>query len=498
EFKFFSPSKTGYVDETSLLGMNRNVVFCVRVDAISPPPEDTKLLLFKCFSEAPAIYLPYEKLEPVLREWLTLLRGREVPEENIRSHSFGLLIRAFVINVTSNEVLYDIVDSIPITLGDFMTPRTIQYTFFARKNVHQLSYVKKTASTVPVIAVTSFESSYEGTYFDYCSPIGEGVELCYDLIAEVKPETLQPYLPSSYFRQENNRLYVKTPVLIAENPLSYSGVVSASIAIDVRNEVIETKLTFAPGNIISSLRNGVYPLVNFELGGRTWGGTNYYYGRTLILDPQQSGWAYMWARPIQQYWQIYLCVFGDCSLIRDEVDSFITDVLIYGTTIQGGDESGLPHPAIMENFYSGTNVTRPYISGTPLDDGDLDPGESVALQQIIRHYDACGSGFEVGVPVGALAAIVVCSALGLGGPACGVAVAFASAFEVSLDFEPQSIYIAGVLQNHGARGGIGYNVTEYVDTRISRYKYQQPPPWWCPWCPPCRYDVPAGIYFKFQ
>ena len=502
EFKFFSPSKTGYVDETNLLGVSRDVAFCVRVDAVVPPPEDTKLLVFKCFSEVPAIYVSYEKLEPVLREWLTLLKEREVPEENIRSHSFGLLVRAFVINVTSSEVLYDIVDSIPVTLGDFMTPQTTQYTLFARKNVHQLSYVKKAAHVVPVSVATSFESSYEktvGTYFDYCAPIGEGVELCYDLIAEVKPETLQPYLPSNYFRQENNRLYMKTPVLIAENPASYSGVVSASISISVRSDVLETKLTFAPGNIISSLRDGVYPSVNFELGGRTWGGANYYYHRTLFLAPQQSAWAYIWARPIQQYWQTYLCVFNDCSLIRDEVDSFITDILVYGTTIQGGYENGLPHSNIMGNFYSGTNVTRPYIPGTPLDDGDLDPGESIALEQIIRYYDTCGSGFEVGIPVGALVASAVCSLLGVGASACGVATAFASAFEVSLDFEPQSFYIGGGLQNHGVLwNSIGYNITEYVDMRISRYKYQQPPPWWCPWCPPCRHDVLAGIYFRFR
>ena len=205
-----------------------------------------------------------------------------------------------MINVTSGEVLYDIVDSIPVTLGDLMKPQTIQYTLSARKNVYQLSYVKKVTNTVPVSVATSFESSYEKTTrtnFEYCAPISEGIELCYDLIAEVKPETLQPYLPSSYFRQENNCLYVKTPVLIAENTASYSGVVGASIVIG-QGLVTETKLAFAIGNIISSIRNGVYPSVDFQLGGRTWGGTNYFFVNALLLGPQQSAWAYIWARPI--------------------------------------------------------------------------------------------------------------------------------------------------------------------------------------------------------
>jgi hypothetical protein len=76
EFKFFNPSKTGYVDKTSQLGMSEDVVFCFRIDTVAPPPEDTKLLGFKCFRGEPAIYVSYKQLEPVLGEWLSLLRER--------------------------------------------------------------------------------------------------------------------------------------------------------------------------------------------------------------------------------------------------------------------------------------------------------------------------------------------------------------------------------------------------------------------------------------
>jgi hypothetical protein len=109
-----------------------------------------------------------------------IAEGEGVPEENIRSHSFGLLVRAFVINVTSGEVLYDIVDSIPVTLGDLMKPRAIQYMLSAWKNVHQLSYVKRVVNMIPVNVATTLGSLSEkttGSNFEYCVPASENFDI---------------------------------------------------------------------------------------------------------------------------------------------------------------------------------------------------------------------------------------------------------------------------------------------------------------------------------
>jgi len=152
----------------------------------------------------------------------------------------------------------------------------------------------------------------------------------------------------------------------------------------------------------------------------------------------------------------------------------------------------------MNSFFSGTNMTWVVIPDTPLNDGGLQPGESIALQSIVEHCDSCGDGFEVGIPAGAMLGLFVCSALGfgIGTPACEALLTYAGAFEISLELVPAEIRISGSLENEGSYNGIGYNITEYVFMAISKYKYKVPPPWWCPWCTPCEYKVPAGIYFR--
>jgi hypothetical protein len=504
ELRFSKPSERGYLDETDLLKASRDVVFCARLEAVVPPPRDLELLFFKCFKGATTIHVPYRVLERVAGEWFSLLRERKVPEGVTHEHIFGLLMRVLVINTTSNEVLYDVIDSIPLRVGDFAKPLAVKYIVFARKGVYQVDYKKigtylvKTESAV--VADTGLELAYRNAIEPYgsewrCS--GYQYAICYELVARVTPEDMQSYLPPDYFRLENNRLYMKTPILIVENPYYYSGVVSASISIVFTDAKLQLRFVFAPGEIINKLMNAEYPSVNFQLGGPTWGGTSYYYYDALILQPEEAGWLYVWARPIQEYLRVYYCSFNACSYVGDEVRSLVTDMLVSGTTILGGEERGLPHPVIMDSFYKGTNLTALSVPGTLISDGKLDPGESVALQQIIEHYDTCGSGFEVGISM-ALLARAVCAALGIptGGTACTVAIAFAAAFAASLEYEPPNVYIDGGLKNHGNSEGIGYNVPEYVYMRISRYKYEKPPGWQCFWCSPCTYDAPAGLYFR--
>jgi len=138
------------------------------------------------------------------------------------------------------------------------------------------------------------------------------------------------------------------------------------------------------------------------------------------------------------------------------------------------------------------------IPGTPLDDGKLDVNESITLQQIIQHFDSCGSGFRVGVPAGAMLALGACIALGLptAGKACIAMMAVAGAFHVSLALEGGSIRISGNIQNLGNHTGNEHNIHEFIDIAISGYQYARPPPWWCPNCGYCYYNVPAGIYIR--
>ncbi|MEZ0290877.1 MAG: hypothetical protein ABWJ42_07310, partial [Sulfolobales archaeon] len=325
----------------------------------------------------------------------------------------------------------------------------------------------------------------------------ERTTMCHKLVARITTEDLQQYLPSDYFTYSNNKLYVKIPVLVVYNQLSYSGVIGPGINIGAMGaRTAEVRLTFATGEIISKLRNAEFPSVNFELKDASWGGY-YYFGNILYVPPDEARWVYIWGRPRYELWDVWVCYRDDgCYHVRDEVIAVVEDVLVSGSTILGGESSGLPHPAIMDLFFRGTNETLLQVPGTLTSDGDLDVGEYIAFGQIFEYYDTCGSDiiskFKVGIPVGSLVALAVCSALGIptGGKACAVAMAFVAAFQLSLGV------VTGGLENLGEDLGRGYNVHEVVYIRLSSYNYQVPPPWRCFWCSPCVYKVPAGIYFR--
>lgn len=94
-------------------------------------------------------------------------------------------------------------------------------------------------------------------------------------------------------------------------------------------------------------------------------------------------------------------------------------------------------------FFSGTTWQRLSIPETSLADGRLDPGESIALEQIFKHFDKCGADFEVSIPAESIAALGICAALGfgIGSAPCTAAAGFASAFMVSLSAKGSSIYL---------------------------------------------------------
>lgn len=502
--RFYRASQGEYVDETSALALDPNVALCVNLEAVVPPPRDVLLLAFRCFNGIPIIHVSYEKMRSIVDEWVNLLKDMNVPRENIHSHIFGLLLRVLVVNSSSSEVLYDVIDAIPVTIGDFIEPKAIQYTIRVKKGLHQVEYNKVILPymswgikvyTIRADEVAAEQTTFvflQGSQFMRCDFISEHLAYCYELVAEIRPENMTNILPSSYFMPVSNALYMKIPVLIVENVFMYSGVVGSSIVIGIHNARFGVRLTFSAGKITESILNNSLPDVPIELGGYTWSNINYTYSELLSLDPEQSAWAYIWARPITRFLKEYFCRFYTaepmCEYRRDVVEAFITSILVSGTTIQGGSELGLPHSIIMQNFYNGTNATIPFIPETPLSDGDLDPGESIALERVFSYYDTCGSGFEVGISLAPLAT-AVCTALSLSpaSPACTIAVAFTSAFHISLDHEPPEIYISGVLKNHGQLSGRGYNIYEIVYMRISRYKYKYGT---------CEFSVPAGIYFR--
>ncbi|MEZ0394159.1 MAG: hypothetical protein ABWK00_03835 [Desulfurococcaceae archaeon] len=486
------------VDESELFRKSKDVVLCIRAEANFPSDEDLPLIASGCYSGLPIIHIPYERLERVANSWVALLRERRVSPEDINEHVFGMITRVSILNGSSGEVLYHAVNSIPLTIGDLVKRHMVWYTLRMVRGSSHIWHEKKIVNFAVknnvVVAGVEEEAYTEGGSSGSTDVLPNQFRWEYRLVARITTEDLRQYLPSDYFTYSNNKLYVKVPVLIVYNQYYYSGVIDSSINIGVGART-EVRLTFAAGEIISKLHNAEFPSVNFELKDASWGGYYYFY-KSLYVPPGEAQWVYVWGRPRYELWEVWVCR-DVCVYAKDEAIAVVEDLLVSGSTILGGKSSGLPHPAIMDLFFGGTNETLLQIPGTLASDGDLDAGEFIAFEQIFKYYDTCGSDFEVGIPVGSLVALAICSALGIptGGTACAVAMAFGAAFQLSLGVEGSAM-VTGGLENLGEHLGRGYNVSEVVYIKLSKYNYQVPPPWWCFWCSPCVYRVPAGIYFR--
>jgi len=140
EFRLFRPVEDKYVEETSILKTMSNVVLCIYIDIVAP--EHAVRVADGCYRGVPLIYVPYELVKPYIEKWVSLLTSWQVPTEVIYKHEIGLIIRAFIINDTDGRILYDVHDSIPLTLGDFMKPQAIHYVVAIRQGVYQVVYEK--------------------------------------------------------------------------------------------------------------------------------------------------------------------------------------------------------------------------------------------------------------------------------------------------------------------------------------------------------------------
>ena len=497
KFRLYEVVNGEPVDRTSILSRS-NIALSIEVIAIAPPQykEDLLVVHRALYKGSNNIFISLDKLYDIAKNWIATYNSRSGDVEKTYS---GLILRVFIYNEETGELLYQLYDSISYRPIDIVRGESLSYTIYLSRN--SLRALEVESSYVSTFSITKLATEI--------SPEDRIDHPYYyrELVIRIKPEDLVSTLPSDYFNEVNGKLYVKTPVLIAWNKNSRSGSVSISINIGLQEKIIGVYPTFTSGEIIPKIENAEQPQVTLWKGsGMSWGGETYYYGRSNILAPNTQWWAWIWARPIYSMYKVYRCEYSygepSCEYIYDDVDHVITDILTEDTDIVGGGSYGLPAEDIMYNFYEGTDMTRLYIGGTALSDGDLDPGESVTLEQIFQYHDTCGADFEVGIPVGSFAAIGVCAALGLptSGLACVVAERFASAFQITLSAQGLSIYISGNLVNHGDHPSIpgDYNVYEAVYVRVSSYQYRVDPPWRCPWCGPCYYDVPAGIYFELR
>ena len=479
------------LDATSILD-RPEVLMYLEVSAITPPgfkwADDLVPLFRDTIKARREVYIQSEEFREIARGWVSIYMSRGGDPEQTYS---GLVVRLFIFNNTSREIIFDAYDSVSYKPSEVARGKAVVIDITLLRGSKKP--IKLSVEHGYVSVFESSRSKIEKVRLDGCPAY-----LYRKLVAEIKPEDLKSKLPAEYFWDYNERTYIKTPVLIAENTHSYSGTVGVSISIGVQNEKVGVYPTFTSGKILELIKKGEWPSVTLWKGsGFTWGGSTYYYGYNDLVKPLDSLWMWVWARPVYRVYEVYIVYCVTEEYIGDDVENVIGDMIASGSTILGGMNRGLPHSELMNTLFSGTNEARLSIPGTFLEDGDLDPGEYVELRQIFRYFDTCGDDFEIGIPAGAIAALGICAALGLqtGSTACTVAVAFASTFQLSISAEGASIHISGNVVNHGDHPYVDgdYNVFEIVYARISKYQYKKDTIFGT-----CYFNVPAGIHFRFD
>jgi hypothetical protein len=486
DFRLLLPSGA---EETGWL-KGQNVSLCLT--ARLPTPGGPAPHFGGCFRGVPVVKIPYGAIKPYIDMWVAHLRAMNISEGAIREHITGMFMDVVLVNMTSRRPLYIAHGGVEIRLGDFERPRVVYYTLYVRRGAPGIEYSK--ALDPPVLAagevVTAAKveaaaaaGEIDCNCYDYC--------ICFKHVLVATPDNMTAYLPGDYFEVVSGVRYVKTPTVVVYNKYSYSGLVIASFRLTLTQEQLRIREAYAVGDLVSKLLAGIKPSVDLQLGGATWGGTQYSFVTSFPVAPERVTWVYIMARPVFRLYKVYLCALPcrtdecleySCSWVYDVADAYVEHVLASGYYIKGGFAYGWPHSSLMSYLFQGSQLSGSLcISGTPLDDCKLDPGESIEYKYVFQTFDTCGAGFEVGVPVGAWLAAAIGTRLN------PVAAAFAAAFSASLEYAPASVYVDGWLTNIGQFSGIGYNTYEQIYVATSSYVYAYGS---------CKYNVPVGVYFE--
>jgi len=282
--------------------------------------------------------------------------------------------------------------------------------------------------------------------------------------------------------------YIQVPILIVHNNGSISGVLSASINIDIQYR-FGCRSTIGYGvEIRKKFFNGT---VNIPLELRIDSITiigPYTFSASALILPNEKRYIWIGAKVAHIHWREYEyrpppeeppTVPTGNEMLQSYVYAFQAN----GVYIAGGVGEGAP--PYEDIIFVGTNKTQLVIPDTVLSDGDLDVGENIMLQQIINWSDIYNVDLEVPIPVGAIAAAALSVKIpGIAGPI----ISTLSGIGVTIGYvDVGNARVTGNLLNEGKRGNNGYNVPEIVYYRISKYLYKAGPGRF--------FRVPVGIYF---
>ena len=473
---------------TDLLARS-DVVAAVFVRAISPDGEVPVYV----GPTTGMVHVPASALAPIAKNWTESLKARGSNPENFFT---ALIVSVAVVNKTDGRPILHatyFVDYPPakIARGEAEVIRTLHV---AKKRGESGAFVAKVDRDERRVLLPSFKfDSPHPPYTEpprdfYClySTPATSYNMCWWRKAWVGVDNLTKVLPSSYFAVYNGKTYMKVPVIIAVNNYTISGSIGISIG------TLTTTSQLAVGAAVAVPNDKG---VSISLSGWSWGaGQQYIFADSLFLDPTRSGWIWIWGRPVfasYNYWY-YARNGNNYIYYSGEEDYFyIADIYTSGSTIMHGSSFGLPNE-ILNFFYGGVKKQWLIVPNTALADGMLDPGEDVQFSQIFPYFDKCGADFEIGIPVGAIAATAL-SAL-TKSPQLALPMSIMSSIEATLSAQGASIYIIGNIKNYGDHPGVpnDYNVPELIYIAVGRYNYTATDIFGRT----CAYSVPAGLYIE--
>ena len=499
DFKFIKPLKNNVKDLSRILASNRNLAALVHIEAISPPGAGGDFIpLYTGTYNGRPIYIPSRGvLGKIARTWVNAYNRRGSNPDSLYS---GLLVFVTILNRTALKLhdlkhahVYSTVDVISYKPAAVARGMTLKYSISVTISPwHQglrytLNELKGLFETMPIREFSNKPKTHEGSYYAlqpqspedswYCDDFSDPVaSYCWRREIYISPENLTALLPSTYFRWDNGKLYMKTPLMIVYNKYGYSDVVTANINLGAVNAAVSVYAVFGLGDNLVELFRGetsaVPELTLWRSGGRIWGGERYYYSRAESIPPEHWWWAWIWGRPVFAVYREYYCV-TDCEPTGSSVAiAAVTDVITSGNIIEGGEDKEQPPSVLLDNILRGVNLNEVDV---------LYPGDSLPLGTLFETYDTCGADFEIGIPVGAIVGDL------LGGPA-GAAVG--SAFTASLSAEGSRIHIMGGIENEGY-----YGVSEPIYVGVSKLRYSQEQ-CWLAYCQRCYYNVPIGLYIE--
>lgn len=222
------------LDATSILD-RPEVLMYLEVSAITPPgfkwADDLVPLFRDTIKARREVYIQSEEFREIARGWVSIYMSRGGDPEQTYS---GLVVRLFIFNNTSREIIFDAYDSVSYKPSEVARGKAVVIDITLLRGSKKP--IKLSVEHGYVSVFESSRSKIEKVRLDGCPAY-----LYRKLVAEIKPEDLKSKLPAEYFWDYNERTYIKTPVLIAENTHSYSGTVGVSISIGVQNEYRRTE-----------------------------------------------------------------------------------------------------------------------------------------------------------------------------------------------------------------------------------------------------------------